>query len=177
MLDVGVSGKFLFLHWNNVHIFRWICQHQTNLSVYHWKIWKGGQFLLLTLPMFVFDVLGKLLIFCRALWQCRVILGSSLKAAFTRALMTAGTILIFFQKTMQGSFFSLRNILAVMKSLVDKGAKLSNNGMTKKWNQAIYCVIWWFKTRCQQIWPLFIKSNYAKIKLNVKKKLRSLRKI
>ena len=60
MLDVGVSGKFLFLHWNNVHIFRWICQHQTNLSVYHWKIWKGGQFLLLTLPMFVFDVLGKL---------------------------------------------------------------------------------------------------------------------
>ena len=33
---------------------------------------------------------------------------------------------------LQGSFFSLRNILAVMKSLVDKGAKLSNNGMTKK---------------------------------------------
>ena len=66
--------------------------------------------------------------------------------------------------------FTSRNILSVMKSLVARGAKLSNNGMTKKWNQAIYCVIWWFKFCCQPIWPLFIKIQLCKDQTECKEK-------
>ena len=127
MLDVGSSGKTLsgssLKFWNSFDNLRRVCQYQADISDDHWKVWEGKS--------------DKCFFFSR-----KLVSGSHghAKPSWTQVWGTPALwhwrlqeSWIFFQpKSLKRTILS-RNIWFVMKSLVDRGAELNKNGMTKKW--------------------------------------------
>ena len=161
MLDVGTSGEFLFhMHmyeskwtvmYDKLPLFRWVCQHQADLSKHYRRVWKGRCPVLQLIKNCYFPH--------RALKTCRIIWDSSLKAVSTLASMTARTSFLWWRALCWGEP-SCPTMEWPRKPNLSQLFKISNFSTWVSNNDP--------KLAASKCYPLSTKSYYAKTELGWK---------